>query len=457
MNRHKVQALCLPRLLKGLCPNASLPKPYFATVVFYSCLTFCRDLLKRHVTNHDSDSSNKRQRREIARDARAVQACEACSQSHLRCEDEKPCSRCKKKNIIPCRVPENSAQEGNTVNDDTVHAAQDLLDLSSRFDHAPSLSASEDPASLSSTSRFGAHAPLDRFDRSSSMPTPNITYTAPDAHGMSSQEQGAEPATNMPPALNTGPTFSTGNPPYADNSAASMQYFGNSMSPFDETSGQSALPPGYFQTLPPFPTFVSGHEAPRGIMDLSFNFDVGLTDLDVGLLDQYNFQVPFVADTPSTDTLVEIEQQLPENDSSPFRAEAFKQSIWRWTPQPNQNYLRAEQAHLASFQVSEKDNRGRSHITQRRAIVEKLPSAGRDQLMALVLGTSNQENAKRIASAFPNIELIDGLIQYFLTSPSWDAQSLIHLPTFSPTKIGPELLAVIVAAGASSTPDSKFH
>ncbi len=221
-----------------------------------------------------------------------------------------------------------------------------------------------------------------------------------------------------------------------------MPYFGNNM------------PTEYFQNTPQLPAFVFDHNAPRGLMDLSFNFDVGLTDLDVGLLDRYNFQVPFVADTPSTES-IEVEQHYPEADGATVRVKAFKQSIWRWTPQPNQNYLRAEQAHLTAFSDSEKESYRRSHTSQRRAIAEKLSLAGRDQLMALVLGTSGPENNKRIASAFPSVELLDGLIQYFLTSPSLDAQSWVHIPTFSPSTLNPELLAVIVAAGAASTPDSK--
>ncbi|KAF2025610.1 MFS general substrate transporter [Setomelanomma holmii] len=77
--------------------------------------------------------------------------------------------------------------------------------------------------------------------------------------------------------------------------------------------------------------------------------------------------------------------------------------------------------------------------------------------MALVLGTCSPENVKRISSAFPSIELLDTLIQFFLTSPSLDAQSWFHLPTFSPAKLAPELLACIVSAGAASTPDTPLR
>lgn len=241
------------------------------------------------------------------------------------------------------------------------------------------------------------------------------------------------------------------NQPYAEDNTTSLSFHDNTIPDFDVTPGHNPFLPDYFRNLPPFETFPSGQATPRGIMDLSFDLDIGLTDLDLGLLDRYNFQIPFAADTPSTDAQG-LEQQLPENDSVPVRTEAFKQSIWRWLPQPNKDYSRAEQANLA-FADSEKDSNCRSQITQRRVIVEKLHRVSRDQLMALVLGTCSPENVRRIASAFPSIELLDGLIQYFLTSSSLDAQSWLHLPTFSPSKIGPELLACIISAGAATTPD----
>jgi hypothetical protein len=77
--------------------------------------------------------------------------------------------------------------------------------------------------------------------------------------------------------------------------------------------------------------------------------------------------------------------------------------------------------------------------------------------MALVLGTCSPENVKRIASAFPSIELLDGLIQYFLSSPSIDAPAWFHLPTFSPSKLNPELLASVVSAGAATLPDISLR
>ncbi len=186
-------------------------------------------------------------------------------------------------------------------------------------------------------------------------------------------------------------------------------------------------------------------------MDLNFDMDVGLTDLDLGLLDQYNFQVPFTAGTPSADAQG-LELQSLESDSVPVRTEAFKQSTWRYMPCRDKDRSGMEQTNLA-FPDSDKESNRRANLPQRRALNERLGRVSRDRVMALVLSTCSPENVKRIASAFPSVELLDGLIQYFLTSPALDVQSWFHLPTLSLAKLSPELLACIVSAGAAATPD----
>jgi hypothetical protein len=123
--------------------------------------------------------------------------------------------------------------------------------------------------------------------------------------------------------------------------------------------------------MPPFEAIqhLSGQATPRGIMDHNFNFDVGLTDLDLGLLDQYNFHIPFYADTPSTDAQG-AEQHLLETDGAPVRAEVVKQSIWRYLPRCTGHTSMAEAVNQA-FSDTERETNRRSQITHRRVIAEK--------------------------------------------------------------------------------------
>ncbi|KAL6151507.1 hypothetical protein ACJQWK_10474 [Exserohilum turcicum] len=261
---------------------------------------------------------------------------------------------------------------------------------------------------------------------------------------------------SMQPPPSTSTELVTMNHHYEDHDQTpSMAFFDNSMSEFGHTPDPNSFLPDPFRNMPPFESFLSGQATPRGILDLSFDIDVGLTDIDLGLLDHYNFQVPFAADTPSTDAHSN-ENHLPEADTASGRAEAFKQSIWRYLPHTSMRNPSAEQVNMA-FSETEKYGNRRSHIAHRRVISEKLSRASRDRLMALVLVTCTPENVKKISSAFPSIELLDGLIQYYLSSPSLEAPMLFHLPTFSPSKLNPELLASIASAGASTIPDISLR
>lgn len=60
-----------------------------------------RDLLKRHSASHasrgDASESSRPGRGAQPPSARVAQACKACASNHLRCTEQKPCQRCRKK------------------------------------------------------------------------------------------------------------------------------------------------------------------------------------------------------------------------------------------------------------------------------------------------------------------------------------------------------------------------
>lgn len=66
------------------------------------------DLLTRHETTHDRDGAAK-DRPFIRRSDRAAEACLNCAASKAKCEDQKPCSRCRSKSLT-CQMP---ARRGN--------------------------------------------------------------------------------------------------------------------------------------------------------------------------------------------------------------------------------------------------------------------------------------------------------------------------------------------------------
>lgn len=59
------------------------------------------DLLKRHRNNHadDGNSGKKRRFNAIPGASRVSHACQACAKARVKCEDSKPCTRCRQRNL----------------------------------------------------------------------------------------------------------------------------------------------------------------------------------------------------------------------------------------------------------------------------------------------------------------------------------------------------------------------
>lgn len=70
------------------------------------------DLLTRHETTHDRDGGSKG-RPFIRRSDRAAEACLNCAASKAKCEDQKPCSRCRNKSLT-CEMPPRRGQQYRT-------------------------------------------------------------------------------------------------------------------------------------------------------------------------------------------------------------------------------------------------------------------------------------------------------------------------------------------------------
>lgn len=64
------------------------------------------DLLTRHENTHDRDDGKGRP--SIKRSDRANQACEACAAAKAKCDDQKPCGRCRAKSLV-CQNPRRAS------------------------------------------------------------------------------------------------------------------------------------------------------------------------------------------------------------------------------------------------------------------------------------------------------------------------------------------------------------
>lgn len=100
------------------------------------------------------------------------------------------------------------------------------------------------------------------------------------------------------------------------------------------------------------------------------------------------------------------------------------------------------------------DGRGRLE----RIISEKLDRSARDRILAIVLNTSRHGvMTSRLASSFPSVEVMDMLIQSFMSSLASQASEWIHLATFGLNMQSPEWLAAAAAAGATTSPDPTMR
>lgn len=78
------------------------------------------DLLKRHRQNHQDDPTGAKKRRVTSTAGRVTAACQACARARVKCDEIKPCARCKNRN----QTCEYSTSEASSA------AAMHLLHLS---------------------------------------------------------------------------------------------------------------------------------------------------------------------------------------------------------------------------------------------------------------------------------------------------------------------------------------
>lgn len=377
--------------------------------------------MKRHTANHKpEDAENHRSKRpRTVRPSRVTQACEACAEVHLRCENEKPCSRCKKKQI-PCIFTGTAIHEVEAIS-----AAEDLLGLAN---HRAAAITNAQQAPLVSQLPSREHGIQDGMNQESQMETAN-QYQEAFSH-------------DDPTQLNLDPPP----PPLDDTSYHALS---------SNTDDWGV--PDFLRNMPSnSDPLLSGTWTPRGF---GFDTNLDLNDIDLTFLDKYNAHIPFDQETPQSETNSRIDNtsQMP-HEGVAIRAEAFKRSVWRYTPNSSQHHSgTAEQANLAVLHGDHGSPESRITLP-RRASTEQLDRISRDKILALVLNTCKPTNIPQTVAAFPSVELLDSLIQFYLTSSTARADEWIHVPSLSPTsKQNPAFWAAIIAAGAVLTPDASLR
>ncbi|KAK8161814.1 c6 zinc finger domain-containing protein [Phyllosticta citrichinensis] len=377
------------------------------------------DLLKRHATCHDTDANGaKRQKRTLVQSSRVSQACKSCAYAKLKCEDEKPCKRCRNKGI---ECESNSDHRANAASSQ------------------PSVPSPPQPQSHTETKSSVQDS------NENQMPTPTTLLSA---FELSSDES--------PVANPRVPTFPTSLPSIAplrgeqsfpQNMPLNENQFSDFLRSVLTSNDAGSLSPAHWDF------------EPRNVLDFTVENDLSFDATDFGLLDAfngkpYNLNEDFAApESTSAASQPDIKQtlgaSLDERGRVALGTEAFhRSSLVRWQPQHEGSHIEMGKISVPKTDATSPDGRYRS---EQHVLSEHLDQSARDQLLAAILNACDTASIGRVVSSFPTTELLDDFLQCFFTSYSTRADSYIHAPTFSPKAATPNLLGSLVASGALFT------
>ncbi|KAK3497977.1 uncharacterized protein B0T23DRAFT_411236 [Neurospora hispaniola] len=416
------------------------------------------DLLKRHRTNHQDDNGAKRRRMNSSPGAgRVTHACQACAKARVKCEEAKPCTRCKNRGI--------SCEYGSSED-----AALHLLHLSAHdraqgYDYEDRQASYYPRPSISEphASGFHTHYPSEPVEHSP-MLTESEESHLPTPETIMDQTQTANP--NPEQAFQVQAT-------YPHNNTSNM------------LDDMAKLPFSDFLRDVLYDQSLSQAQG-LAVLDFCDDSSLDLNAMDFGFLDYWLHDEPFIP-LPSSDpaqlgpssgpissstTTAETGQTTsdPVNISAmrPKLAQIWTDSPWRWTPQRTDNVY-AEQSHLPlstsgssspSFspksalkrkssdlspsQPTDNNNNNNKATQQQQNSGSQgqqqlitlnqhtLHSSGRDLILSIVLSIckSNSSQFSRVASSFPSSGSINHWIHIFLASHICSVSSFIacHLP-----------------------------
>lgn len=190
-----------------------------------------------------------------------------------------------------------------------------------------------------------------------------------------------------------------------------------------------------------------GTWTPRNLFEFGIDTNLELNDMDLHFLDDYNQNNPFGLTTPTTDGASGTKSVLGDiHPEAPLGVESLqKASTWRFRPMPKDNRENA-------LSMPATDSLKRFTV-DRRVTPEALNYSKRDQILSMIITAGSNS---RSSMAFPSVELLDSLLQYYLTTTPAPS-SLIHVATFKPSQKRPELVAGIIASGAVMAPDASLR
>lgn len=412
-----------------------------STVLFHS------DLLKRHGCRHPVRRKLDRANLSTSHARRVSQACKACAASKVKCDDSKPCARCTKRNLV-CEYEWNGGIESDSLpcrTSEELHPSSGMGGVLLQGDQLQQLSPVETQPDQGAESAFapGILTGSVLSDEDRMVPTetgPTLTSTTLSSNRDNEDNDVLE--THVAPF---------------DFDLSSLQTYG-----FD--TGFTEATHTYADFLKDLLNWENpdgaGHQSGRGesqgntnIWDQHLNIEHTFDDL---------------LDFPMPDVLLPADQAEPAThldgadgcttryrvtDRTSFEerafvagAQAFEGSWWNWSPDSmEQPCADQDEERLSLPHDFTRDSLRRDPSLSH----QRLTVTDRDRVLSACLFFSDKRALIRIATAFPGVHELESMLHCFLRHQLGDTFSWLHVPTLKVADIADELLAALVAFGAS--------
>lgn len=173
------------------------------------------DLLKRHRANHDDDGNGTKRRRINSSPGagRVAHACQACAKARVKCEEVKPCSRCRNRNLA-CEYA--SSEAGSA-------AAMHLLHLSANA-HSSAATTAATPVTIAPMTSSSVHGAVTESHSLGPEPIPSHTAQPGHTQGFRTTQSAAPAVTNAAHSRSAGssPSILINHPPMNNEAAAQL-------------------------------------------------------------------------------------------------------------------------------------------------------------------------------------------------------------------------------------------
>ncbi|KAL4775907.1 hypothetical protein BDW60DRAFT_225052 [Aspergillus nidulans var. acristatus] len=384
-----------------------------------------RDLLKRHAAGHSHSQDGKRRRTlSYSKSGRVTQACKACATSKLKCDEEKPCRRCRDRKLL-CDYVDGNALDAEQRGSNDEHEHEHEHEHEEEYSPLESQTLSPLNPEMNVQQLVTPDVQMDYLPPNPGPPPPIPTYD-----GKSCLDKAQAQADQVPAQ-----TVSS----LVDHESGVFSVDGTFFPEFIPDSLVSLSRPGEVDPSAFPPNDYYAHR----LFDHNINFDFDLTEVDFGLIDFYNSRG---SANPAPLQPDETDRDADRDSGIALGAEAYsRSSLSAWKP-VHSDHAFADQNDLSVPKSI--DSPEASAQCRHQILSERLSPGSRDLIFGMVLQTSQRANLTRIMKSFPSTELLDSLIQDFFANQAQQVDSWIHGPTFHPNEESPDMVGIVAAAAA---------